>query len=268
MKYIRVPVFFHIPKNAGTYVYNVSFQFLRSNSFDPLGIWNLEITKNDRLSYRLICKPKDKSRDEKYRKINNAHLRRVDIEDLDLEDLEIYFLEVCDVSFNSCAEDIYKFLPVNVKPYEFLFLREPYERILSLFSYIKSEQSKHEATHKSIENKSFMNYLNSPQLEGSWLIRNFLKIPNETPITEDHFKKTCKILDDMIVCDTKYVDASIKKVLKDCYNLDATFDFGKVFANKTKEKPDIPFDSLDHETRDRFMLQTYWDYKLYKKYVH
>lgn len=264
---IKLPVFLHVPKNAGTYTYNVSFWSLCNNLLNSERPWSLEVIKNNELSYRLICKLKDQSQDKKYIRIDEGYCRRVDIEDLNFNDLDVYFLEVCDVSFNSYKDDIYKNLPHNLRPYEFLILREPYSRIESIYSYIQSARSKHEPSHDSFSGMSFEEYLNSPLLEGGWLIRNLIGIPNEIPITEGHFDKTCKILDEMLVSDVTNVDSNLEKIFRHCYDIDTSELKAERYKNKTANKREIPFDGLDHETRDKFMLQTYWDYKLYKKYV-
>ena len=263
----KLPVFFHIPKNAGTYTYNISFWSLCNNLLNSERPWSLEVIKNNQLSYRLICKLKDQSQDKKYLRMDDGYCRRVNIEGLNLNDLDIYFMEVCDVSFNSYKEDIYKNLPDSVEPYEFLILRESYSRTQSLYSYIKSEQSSHENYHGKLGDMTFAQYLNSEMLEGGWLIRSLIGLPNEIPITQEHFEQVCGILDSMLVFDVKKVDEYLKKIFGYCYNIDTSELKAERYKNKTANKREVPFDSWDHETRDRFMLQTYWDRKLYKKYV-
>jgi len=39
------------------------------------------------------------------------------------------------------------------------------------------------------------------------------------------------------------------------------------YDNKTKDKIDIPFDSLGERTKTAFLNQTQWDKKLYERYV-
>lgn len=264
---MKLPVFFHIPKNAGTYTYNVSFWSLYINLFKPERLWNLEVFKKNKLSYRLVCKPKDKIQDENYLKMNDANWRRVTINNLDFEDLDIYFVEVCDVSFNSYKEDIYKNLPDHVEPYEFLILRESYSRTQSLYSYVQSAQSSHENYHAKFGDMTFVQYLNSEMLEGGWLIRSLIDLPNEIPITQEHFEQVCGILDNMLVFDVKNVDENLKKIFGYCYDIDIVKLRADSYKNKTVGKIDTPFESLDDNTKRAFLNQVKWDNDLYNKYV-
>jgi hypothetical protein len=264
---MKLPVFFHVPKNAGTYTYNVSFWSLCINLLDSEKPWSLEVFKNNKLSYRLICKLKDESQDEKYFRMDAGYWRRVSINNLDFNDLDIYFLEVCDVSFNSYEEDIYKNLPADLEPYEFLILRESYPRTQSIYSYIQSARSQHEPSHDSFSGMSFEEYLNSPLLEGGWLIRSLIDLPNEIPITQDHFEKACEILDRMLVFNVKNVDENLKKIFRYCYDIDTAKLRADSYKNKTADKIDTTFDSLNDKTKTAFLNQVKWDNDLYKKYI-
>jgi len=263
----KLPVFFHIPKNAGTYVYNVSFRLI-SSKLDVRGkLYNLQVQKGDRTVYRLICSAKNELSD-KYKRMDKAAWVRVNYEDLDFNDLNVYFIEVCDVSFGIYKEDIYKKLDKNTKLCEFLVLRDPYERVLSLFSYLKSSQSSHESTNGVFGDMTFVEYLNSPYLEGSWLIRSLLQIPNETPITKEHFDNTCEILDNFLISDIKDVDKLISKVFYMCFNIkDCNITQQKIYSNKTKQKITHDFNSLSEKTKENFNNQTKWDLKIYNKYI-
>lgn len=265
MDEMKLPVFFHIPKNAGTYINNRCFSFMQQYAAGQ-NLYHIDLLKDGNIFYRLLCYSKDNLGDE-YKRINNTCLT-IDFKDFEFGALDIFMIRVADRGFGDYKEDLYPSLPQNLKPYEFLVLREPYDRTLSLFSYISSEQSKHESTHEALGDKSFIDYLNSSQLEGSWLIRKFLKIPNHIPVTEEHFKKTCEILDSILVGDINSVDDCLGKVFRDCYNLDINLISSEVFGNKTKEKTEVPYDNLDDETQNKFMMQTHWDHKIYKKYVN
>jgi len=158
-----------------------------------------------------------------------------------------------------------------------MFLREPYGRTLSLFSYLQSSQSAHEPSHGAYDSNTFIEHLNSPQLQGSWLIHNLLNVPDPEIITQDHYEQTCNILDNMLVSDISDVDYVIVKIFNECYNLGLDIkDFLnkkitrglRINTNTTKDKLEYPFESLDEETKNHFLNQTKWDYKIYNKYVN
>jgi len=261
----KLPVFFHIPKCAGTYINNRCFSFFQQ-SFGGKSCYHIDVLKDGVITYRLLCtSDKDLCRD--YIPINKT-CYQINFEDLRLGELNLFLLRVADAGFGTYKKDIYSLLPENIKPYEFLCLREPYLRTQSLYSYIQSSQSSHEDTNYKFGDMSFVDYLNSSQLEGSWLIRKFLKIPNRIPITEEHFKKTCDILNKMLVFGMEDIDESLFKVFMECYGMDCRSIAAKVYDNKTKEKINTPFNSLDERTKTAFLNQTYWDKKLYEKYIH
>jgi hypothetical protein len=267
----KIPVFFHIPKNAGTYVYNKAFHVIRLLNTKDLTTYNLAVKREGKTVYRIVCSAK-KELNDKYKDAGCWIDKSVDYEDLDFNDLTVYFIVVCDLSFGIYKEDIYKKLDKNTKFYEFLVLRDPYERVLSLFSYLKSSQSSHESKHGIFGDMTFVEYLNSPYLEGSWLIRTLLHIPNKIPITSNDFEKTCEILDGFLIDDITGVDKLISKVLYTCLNVkDCSLpqrlqNVIKPFSNKTKEKITYDFNCLSEETKDNFNNQTKWDQLLFNKY--
>ena len=262
-----LPVFFHIPKNAGTYVYNRSFNLIKELINTDQKTYNLQVRREGATVYRIVCSAKTEL-NKKYKVMNEGHIWVcVNYEDLDFNDLNVYFIEVCDVSFGTYKQDIYKKLDKNRKLCEFLVLRDPYERVLSLFSYLKSSQSSHESTNGIFVDMTFVEYLNSPYLEGSWLIRMLLKIPNETPITKEHFDDTCEILNNFLTSDIEEVDNLISKVFYICFNIkDCNIDQQKIYSNKTKEKITHDFNCLSQKTKENFNNQTKWDQLLFNKY--
>lgn len=265
---MKLPVFFHIPKNAGTYVYNASYWTISNNLLNSEKPWSLEVFKNNQIAYRIICEPKNLDVQSKYTKVDAGYWWRVDINDLDLNDFDLYFLEVCDISFSSYREDVYQNLKSEIKPYEFLVIRDPYERIKSLYSYINSHQSSHEEKHKSFGDKSFVEYLNSDQLEGSWLIRSLLDIKNEIPIEEYHYDEVCEILDNMSVININDLDFYLNNFYLNCYGIESSTVKREVFANKTKNKISTAFEDLDEQTKAKFLEQTKWDKLIFEKYAN
>lgn len=264
----KLPVFFHIPKNAGTYVYNASYWTVCNNLSSPEKPWSLEVFKNGKIAYRLICSPKKPEAESKYTKVDAGYWWRVDIDDLDLNDFHLYFLEVCDISFASYKKEIYKKLNSEIQIHEFLVLRSPYERTLSLYSYINSAQSSHEETNKSLGDKSFVEYLNSDQLEGGWLIRSLIKLPNEIPIEEKHYDQACLIIKQMEVINITELDFKLSDIFLNCYGSESSGIKREVFANKTKNKINILFRDLDKNTQEKFSEQTKWDKLLFETYAN
>ncbi len=260
---MKLPVFFHIPKNAGTYITSTSYY--AAHELSNGNKYYVDVVKGNITFYRLICFDQG-DLNNKYKKVNSDRYQ-VNFEDLDLSDLKLIMIRICDAGFGCYHEDIYSSLPIDVQPYEFICLREPYDRILSLYSYIQSAQSSKEPTHRAFGKNSFIEYLNSSQLEGSWLIRNLLNIPNEVSVDQEHFNNTCKLLDNMYVFTTSNVNDSVVKVFEDCYDFKFnTIQYRNVVRNQTQNKLNVSFDSLDMQSKTAFLNHTSWDRQIYERY--
>ncbi len=275
----KLPVFFHIPKNAGTYISSIALPCLRQYITETgLDIWewyHLDVRRKNNTYYRIVGYKKNNiclgSEYVKQANLGNSRISfyNVDISNLSFDDFIPFALTVVDKGFTSYREDIYNILPDEIEPYECMCLREPYERIQSLYSYIRSNQSDHEPTNNAYESLSFLEYLNSPLLEGSWLIRGLLGIEDQIPIEQKHFEEVCQILDDMLICDIGDVFSCICKVYKDCYGIDVSTNLisgSGACYNETNNKVNVPFDSLDESTKRSFINQSKWDNKIYNKY--
>lgn len=259
----KLPVFFHIPKNAGTYITTTSY--CAAHELSNGNKYYVDVVKGNTFFYRLICFDQG-DLNNKYKKINSDRYQ-INFEDLDLSDLKLIMIRICDAGFGCYHEDIYSSLPVDVQPYEFICLREPYDRILSLYSYIKSAQSSKEPTHRAFGSSSFVEYLNSHQLEDSWLIRNLLNIPDNVLLEREHFNETCKLLDNMYVFTIDNVDNALAKVFEDCYDFNISKkQFKNVISNQAQSKLNVPFDSLDMQSKAAFQVRTSWDRQIYERY--
>tara|TARA_R110000772_G_scaffold93702_1_gene191192 strand:- start:2583 stop:3434 length:852 start_codon:yes stop_codon:yes gene_type:complete len=275
---MKLPVFFHIPKNAGTYISSMTLpclrQYITESGIDIWEWYHLDVRRDNTTYYRIIGYRGSRDLNDSYVRqpgLGNHRISfyNVDIKDLNFEDFIPFALTVVDMGFTNYREDIYNILPSEIKPYEFMCLREPYSRIQSLYSYIQSNQSNHEPTNSAYESLSFIEYLNSSLLEGGWLIKRLLGLVDQTPIEQTHFERVCQILDNILICYLDDLFSCICKVYKGCYNIDVSANLisgeGACY-NKTYNKVNVPFDSLDDKTRSTFLNQTKWDRKIYNTY--
>ena len=70
----------------------------------------------------------------------------------------------------------------------------------------------------TIKFKTFEEYLNSYQLEDSWLIRNLINIPDSREITEEDYYQACFILDQFKIKDISKTDFLINEAFIEYYN--------------------------------------------------
>ena len=280
---MKLPVFFHIPKNAGTYIFNRLFAacaLLNRPDYAKLGVLTIrtcEVLKDGLIAYRFIV-----------RDLNNHCNHSISFSSVDGDDycyqvsyedwlqeknhLEIKGLCVQDISFLKFKKEKHDILNDYEELYSFICLRETYDRTQSLFSYLKSTQSQHESTYGVLDNLSFEEYINSIYLEDSWLIRTLNNIPDSEPITDDDYKKSINILSTMHVFNMQSIDDELRDIFQTCYDFDLEkWYFHDIYLNKvkneTKNKTSIPFEQLALETQSTFLSRTVWDIQLYNHFI-
>jgi len=272
---LSIPVFFHIPKNAGSFVLNRFFVYSLAFNKTKYNLnKRIDILKDGKVSYRLVVIDSHGECDNN--KVFNQKTTRnyeLSINDLSKELLDkfyVFSLIICGDGFNSYRSEIYPALPEHRDKHEFITFRESFSRAESFYFYLRSENSEHENLHGQFNHVTFDEYLSSYQVEDSWCIRFFTKLDNDKDISEKEFNYVCSLIDDMNVVYYKDIDSYLYKLFKNIYDIDALkhkkiFDVREVYDNKNKDKTKT--DRLDVDALKIFNERTYWDQKLFNKYV-
>jgi hypothetical protein len=281
----KIPVFLHIPKNAGTYVLGWTMTLFRyygiaRNWSDKVG-WNYNLRRillqheSKQIATLFVYDP------YKVRESNPAfgqhhtheYCNIVELQDY-LEELKnkkltLFSVIVEDAGVQYIKENLYKNICKHDGcPLYYTIFRDPYNRALSMYHYITSPNSVHELTHNTIKSKSFSEYLNSYELEDSWLIRKLTNITDSEIINEEIFNRACVVLDEFKIKDIKHTDELINDVFTECYNISQNIvdnNDRNVFKNSTSGDTFV-FDDLDEKTKNAFLTRTEFDRKLYTKY--
>jgi len=287
----KLPIFLHIPKNAGTYVFSVTENIFRfyciEKGLNKKTYWNLSLRKfcvldsNQNQYATLFVYDPDSNRN-----INNKikshsqspYLDIIHIDDLDivLEDFQskkFYLFAIiieplgAKIIKDSFFQNICK--KANRIPLYYTIFRKPYERALSLFSYIKSEKSIHESTHDSIQADTFEEYLRSNQLEESWTTRTLACVRDEVLISEEDFKTACNILENFKIADITKTDDLIDEVFMECYGVTKDIIKNTTTINKNSTQKVIcqSFDNLNDELKQFFLERTKFDNRLYEFFI-
>ncbi len=281
----KIPVFYHIPKNAGTYVSDYFlniFRYYRRTYTDWLKNYSPDkdtikcliikdqfgnvLSKLIIGDFKYFC--------ETYSKFIVKHSNtewEINLSDVTENLLNNVFLfavviESCGfINRNYILEKFYKY---NLQ--QFLILRDPFLRSQSIFNYLTSEKSKHEPTYGIIKYKTFEEYVMSFYLEDSWLIRNLIPIDALTPINDHLFQKAIDILNDFKVYDISQTDKAIQDVILSCYGFDVNQvplrQWDTFTINETSVKK-IKFEELSIEAQTTFKERTYWDERLFKTFI-
>ena len=157
-------------------------------------------------------------------------------------------------------------------PLNFTVLRNPYDRALSIFNYIKSDNSSHEPNHDCLVSKSFQEYIESDELEDSWFLRSLLDMPDSAIIEPYHLTLAHEAyLKHFRISDTSKVDDLINNVFHGAYGIQQSDveDWvlkNNIHKNSTPNKLKTKFEELDPTIQQKFLDRTYWDRKLWERY--
>jgi len=281
----KVPIFYHIPKNAGTYVSDWLTIGLRYYKNRYTSWWlnppnakrnsvkRLMVMKGDILIAKLMVVDQDYYCDSHpgfSSKLSKTEFY-IDLQNLTLDLLDKVFLfcVVIEGSGFKIRNHVLALLE-KYELYQFLILREPFSRSLSIYNYIKSKYSQHEPTHNAIRALTFQDYILSGQCEDSWLIRNLLNIADEEELKQFHLEEVKEILKTFKIYDIKYTQQAIQEAFVECYEFsteEIVLRDMTAYKNETTEKEKIDFNMLPSFIKQRFLTRVEIDNDLYRAFI-
>ena len=274
MKINSIPLFYHIPKNSGTYVYHSMLNAARLYNENKVQVIRVILEEKYVMAKLIVIDNLHFLNEyDGFASLNSAKITwnlRVDglTEDI-LQQLSIHSVVIEARGFRhteTSLKSLFLFL-AKFNLHKFIILREPFSREQSLYNYLTSDKSKHECTHGIFKNASFEEHVMSKQIQDSWLIRSLLNIPMGEQLTEDHFNKTCEKMCNLNVYDIKDTDEVVKEMLLKCFNIQ-NFDIESA-ANKKHDNiyKKIKFEELPLDSQNIFKERKYWDQKLYNYFI-
>jgi hypothetical protein len=281
----KIPVFYHIPKNAGTYVsdwFMIAFRYYRRTYTDWLKTYSAEkdsikciqvIEDGFIIAKFFIGDPNCFC--DTYSKFTEKHSNTewdIELKNISPELLNNVFLFAIIIESNGFKQrkDILDLFS-DYSLQQLLILRDPFSKAQSIYNYNNSEQSKHDYYHNLIKAKTFQDYILSEELEDSWLIRNLNQLEDVGLLEEIHFNQTKIILDDFEVYDIKDTDKAIQETFLECYAFDTkqiNLNPWDTFTKNESVNKKVKFEELSEEAQKVFIERTYWDNKLYNTYIN
>jgi len=265
----KVPILFHIPKNAGTFLIGTMTRyFVRIFGGDKgCNVQRLSIDEEKRQGLIIFGFFYDESwkKDKKIKQNKREPAPRSRKTTLDtivkyLNEKKMIILAVTvESSFKSNAvdqfEEVWEILKQsNSYPLNFMLVRDAWSRTQSMFHYLNSQKSNHESTNFENKFKNIEAYLSSEMLEDSWTIRQLAKIPNSQPIADDHYFKAIDWMKkNKFLCKyVKYSNEVIAHVLEECYNIKVAESDLIVEVDNINKYEKIELESIDPEIQKIF----------------
>jgi len=294
---ISIPLFFHIPKNAGTYIDSIIRIFFRKYTLmlrtlkkDPLMLrqrWSVfDDSGNHFFSFFLSFSQKNHLIDNliKSDKLipigpkmadDQTYDWKIKFDDLSTSLVNSVDIFCCSVSSHgfrkfSILSEIFNKKFYNFHP--FAVLRDdPLDHAISHFNYVHDDMSSHEDSYKSIKETAFKDYISSIQIEDSWLIRNILDVPDQESLTDELFSEFCFIFDRFQIFDSRDdLLVELKKFFTLFYNIDfndlPSDWMDNVSHNKNLNK--FSKKSLTDSEVETFKSKTHFNFKIVGKYLN
>ena len=291
-----IPLFFHIPKNAGTYLISMTGMLMRTYKYkyDSSPVFR-EKSKHFSPFFRVATtlevlddkdRPlatinafdingyiyKNRGEDKDIQLVRGIY-HRIHLKDLNKEiisALDVFQVNIVDNGFPVFEDLLSLFDSSSTGFIPHALLRDPFKRALSIFNYLNSQASAHEPTHKAIFANNFQDYISGIQNEDSWLMRKLLDIPNTEPLSDKLYNLFCEVFDLFRVTEVSNVDTLIDNVYEDCYNIflsDINEEWlSDVKKNENKEGHKISESEIPSEVLERFKDRTHYDYLILEKY--
>lgn len=256
----KLPVFYHIPKCSGTYVRACQQLLLEDFLQNDESIEIVNVSHNQNPILEIISTKKQ----------NNKTTKDISWEEFQngdkIENLNIFTVSILNSGIKK-QKQIIDLIKKRTQRYikKYTIFRDPLEREVSLYNYIKSSLSNHDPYIKKIEADSIKEFLCSKKMSDSFIIRSLLNLKKTQEIEQEHYKKACEILNDFNIYDISETENAVKEIFGECYGL-KEINIKDIQKNKSFGSK-ITISELDKKTKDTFLEKKYFDYKIYNNYI-
>lgn len=249
----KIPVFYHIPKCGGTYVSTKCASIIEENK-QPIGRLLVTAPNKKEIMFRCYIKnvhfynqtiPYEEKCLQKY--INNHDIVFVIIESEGIKHRKKILKNINNIS-------------------EFMIMRQPLERLHSLYRYRSCDASSHEICQANIEEKTFTQYIENKKYGTNWIAKQFTSQQNDKHIL---LEEAIENLRHIKIYDINQIEVAIDQIFDICYPAFDTSKFkkGKINKNENLHKHTLLADeNLSLETLRRFTDKNNLDLALYNKY--
>lgn len=265
-----VPVFYHVPKCAGTFILNEQIKLMRQfllmqDRALTIGQRQITIIDHDIIYGHILAQdPFNVFRAE-------GHPVKVSLNELQSKSFKLDPFAM-HLTSHGIANRHHIFSNFDATYVKWTAIKHPFDISKSLYYYITSPQSIHEPTHGRFSNlNSFTEHIISEEFHSNSLNSCF---NIDLLITEKEYLNTKKQLIDCKVYDTKHVLNGLNYVFNLCHNIttaDITEKVQTMFVesnnNVTENIGKETYQELDITTKEIFDEKSKWDLKIYNEFI-
>jgi hypothetical protein len=281
----KIPAFFHVPRSGGSYVGSAflgyahqSFQnggFL-GDSPDHFSVFSINFTLNGLDVLRAQCGAKNSflasCRALEESAFGSRMNYSVSLENLSeglLSDLRIFSLVVESEGFKIAGSILSKFEELYCLDRS-IVIRNPFDRIQSLYLYNSSDSSKHDVNHGIYSDfNTFLDYVCSDQLESNWLVTALLGLGPDTSLTEEHLALAKQKIKGFKLYNILKLADSIGAHVKECYpsgSANVSYLDKHNRARNNSWGSAIPFEEFDEVGKKIFLNKNRFDCLIYESF--
>lgn len=248
----KIPVFYHIPKCGGTYVLTKCATIIRENK-QPMGSLMVTAPNKKEIMCRCYIKNLFPNKTISY---EEGCLQNY----IDNNDIVFMIIESEGIQYR---KQILKNIS-NIS--EFMIIRQPLQRLYSLYRYLSCDASSHEISQIDIEDKTFTQYIENKNYGTNWIAKQFTSQQNDKHIL---LEEVIENLRHIKIYDMNQIEVAIEQIFDICYPAFDTSKFkkDKINRNENPHKHTLLSDeNLSIETLRQFTDDNNLDIALYNKY--
>jgi 2-polyprenyl-3-methyl-5-hydroxy-6-metoxy-1,4-benzoquinol methylase len=256
----NIPVFYHIPKCAGSFV-RACHEILLDDYVNKVkNIEVVQVIDEDLPILEIVLESPLEKKTNK-----NIFLNELN-EFLELKKENVFAVAILSNGIKK-QNQITSLLKENTgrNLTKYAIIRDPLDREVSFYNYIKSSFSNHEKKPIEIKSKSLKEFLSSEEIYDSLLITGLLSLKKEDKIGKKNYDKVCNELNQIEFFDIKETKKAVKKIFKKCYNI-KKISLKNIQKNESIGKK-IKLEDLDSKTEKKFKEKKFYEYEFIDKYI-
>ena len=262
-----LPVFFHVPKCAGTYIATKILAILSNAYNQQIKKITVFAEDNEQFAYYSVF-TRDEIDSSKTTKINNTYYK---ITSKDIDHVLDYNIDFCIVHSRGFKTHriLTSILRDKYKLHQYISIRDPLDRLVSVYYYLNNNMSLKETTHGAYNQfDNVFKFLQSKTggIEFNWINIHLMNLPTRSNITPKNVYDCYEYLNtiNMNIKDSSQAETTIKEILS-VKNIEHILDYPNqnINPNINLDKPSFDLSKAKKEQQKNILANLLHEYLLY-----